>query len=114
MKTLMMSLAMILSLLSANVFSEESAKRNVPTKEQREAMAVGHEKMAACLRSDKSIDSCHDEMRAECDKVGPENCPGMGMGMGMGMGKGMGKGMGRRGGMKKGMMSPSSNQPEKK
>jgi hypothetical protein len=33
-----------------------------PTKEQREQMAVAHEQMAACLRSDKTISECHEEL----------------------------------------------------
>jgi len=95
MKTAMMSLVVLFSLLSASAFSQENAKANAskgPTKEQREAMALNHEKMAACLRSDKDILSCHKEMRESCMKSGEENCPGMGMGMGMG-GKGKMRGM---------------------
>jgi hypothetical protein len=34
-----------------------------PTKEQREKMAEAHEKIAACLRSDKPIEECHAEMK---------------------------------------------------
>lgn len=99
MKTAMMSLVVLFSLLSASAFSQENAKANAPkgptkepTKEQREAMALNHEKMAACLRSDKNIISCHKEMRESCMKSGEQNCPGMGMGMGMG-GKGKMRGM---------------------
>jgi len=95
MKTAMMSLVVLFSLLSASAFSQENAKANAPkgpTKEQREAMALNHEKMAACLRSDKDILSCHKEMRESCMKSGEQNCPGMGMGMGMG-GKGKMRGM---------------------
>lgn len=51
-----------------------------PSKETREKMAVMHEKMAACLRSDKSIADCRSEMRAYCQQVGPAGCP-MGPGM---------------------------------
>lgn len=58
------------------------------TKETREKMAVVHEQMAACLRSDKSLADCHAEMRKSCkESLGDQGCPGMGMGMGMGMGK---------------------------
>ena len=53
-----------------------------PSKEAREKMAVMHEKMAACLRSDKSIADCRNEMRAYCQQMGPGGCP-MGPGMGM-------------------------------
>jgi len=51
-----------------------------PSKETREKMAVLHEQMAACLRSDKSISDCRDEMRKNCQTtVGAQGCPMMGM-----------------------------------
>lgn len=43
------------------------------TKEQREAMAKNHESMAACLRSDKAIADCHDEMLKSCKES--DVCP---------------------------------------
>jgi hypothetical protein len=36
--------------------------RPAPTKEQRESMAQVHDKIAACLRSDKPIEECHAMM----------------------------------------------------
>lgn len=60
------------------------------TKEQRETMAKNHEGMAACLRSDKSIAECHDEMMKNCQDNNA--CPMKGR-MGMhhhGMMKGQG------------------------
>jgi hypothetical protein len=33
-----------------------------PTKDQREKMAAEHDKIAACLRSDRAIEDCHKEM----------------------------------------------------
>lgn len=54
------------------------------TKEQRETMAKNHESMAACLRSDKSIADCHDEMMKNCKDS--DTCPMKGrMGMHHGM-----------------------------
>lgn len=51
------------------------------TKETREKMAVLHERMAACLRSEKSFADCHAEMRKGCqESLGAEGCPMMGMG----------------------------------
>lgn len=48
------------------------------TKEQRDSMAGMHEKMATCLRSDKSMKDCHAEMRTNCqDMMGKEGCPMM-------------------------------------
>jgi hypothetical protein len=38
-------------------------ERPAPSKEMREQMAAAHEKIAACLRSDKPMDQCHDEMK---------------------------------------------------
>ena len=38
------------------------ADHPAPTREQREKMAAAHEKIAACLRSDRPIDECHAEM----------------------------------------------------
>jgi predicted HAD superfamily phosphohydrolase YqeG len=60
------------------------------TPEQREEMAKTHEKMAACLRSDKPMMDCHKEMMESC-KMGKTSCPMMGdMGhMHSMMGKGM-------------------------
>lgn len=101
MKTAIMSLIVLFSVLSASAFSQELSK------EQREAMALNHEKMAACLRSDKDIQSCHNEMREACMKSGDQNC-----GMGMGIGKMGGKG--KMHGMRGGMMNPDSNPPAKK
>jgi hypothetical protein len=60
------------------------------TKETREKMAVLHEQMAACLRSDKPLADCRAEMMKSCkESMGDQGCPmtGMGMGNGMGMGK---------------------------
>ncbi len=58
------------------------------SKETREKMAVVHEQMAACLRSDKSLADCHTEMMKSCkESLGDQGCPMMGMGKGMGMGK---------------------------
>lgn len=60
-----------------------------PSKATREKMAAVHEKMAACLRSDKSIAECHTEMMKTCQEtMGKDGCPMMGMGGSMGM-KGM-------------------------
>lgn len=50
-----------------------------PTPEQREEMALAHEKMATCLRSTTPIDECHDELMKECGgKYGKGGCPMMG------------------------------------
>jgi len=52
------------------------------TAEQRKKMADLHEKMAACLRSDRPLSECHDEIMKACQEtMGTNNCPMMG-GMG--------------------------------
>jgi hypothetical protein len=63
----------------------QSGKKTEWTKEQRETMAKNHETMAACLRSDKPVSECHDEMMKHCTDA--DACPMM-----MG-GKGMHRGM---------------------
>jgi len=55
-----------------------AAQEPTMSKEQREQMAVAHERMAQCLRSDRSFADCHKEMRAACKQMGPQGCPGMG------------------------------------
>ena len=40
-----------------------------PTKEEREKMAQAHEKMAACLRSDRPMSDCHAEMMKLHDQM---------------------------------------------
>jgi hypothetical protein len=51
-----------------------------PSKEMREKMATMHEQMASCLRSDKAIATCHEEMMKSCkDTMGEKGCPMMGM-----------------------------------
>jgi len=47
--------------------------RTPHTKEMREKMAEAHEKMAACLRSDRPIDECHDEMKKMHDTLKHEH-----------------------------------------
>ena len=47
--------------------------RPPPTKEMREKMAEAHEKIAACLRSDRPIDECHDEMKKMHDAMKHEH-----------------------------------------
>ena len=100
-KYLFMILAGALSISS--VFAEGDAKSaqtaktstSQITSEQREKMANMHEKMSACLRSDKPISECHKEMRTDCQAMmDKEGCPMMGE-----MGGTMGPGMMRQHGM---------------
>ena len=53
-----------------------------PSKEMREKMASMHERMAACLRSEKPFVECRNEMMKSCQQLSGDNgCPMMGMGM---------------------------------
>lgn len=57
------------------------------TTEQRQKMATAHEAMAVCLKSERPMSDCHDEMMKGCkDVMGKDGCPMMG-GKGMGYGK---------------------------
>lgn len=94
-RRLVMSIASTLLIaLSSTAFAAAPppSAPSTPTKEMREKMALLHEQMAACLRSDKSISECRAEMRKNCrDMMGNQGCSMM-MGMGGGM---MGYGMHR-------------------
>lgn len=39
------------------------------SKEERQKVAQVHENMAACLKSDKDVQECHDEMRSQCQDM---------------------------------------------
>ena len=48
------------------------------SQEQRQKMAVAHEKMAACLRTDRAVADCQSEMMKSCkDVMGHGACPMM-------------------------------------
>lgn len=87
------ALIAIALLLSASAWSADppsatSATQAVPSKEVREKMAVLHEQMAACLRSDKSFAECRAQMKTNClQTLGAQGCPMMGMGRGMDRGR---------------------------
>ncbi len=66
--------------------SSKAGKMLEPTKEQRQKMADLHEKMAACLKSDRLVSDCRKEMMQGCkDTMGKDGCPMMGGKMGRGM-----------------------------
>ena len=51
-----------------------------PSKELRAKMAAAHEQMAACLRTDRAMSDCREEMMKECHQLtGQHACPMMGM-----------------------------------
>jgi len=94
---------MVISLLVAvGSFAADSGKsmevNSGFSKEQREKMAVAHEKMANCLRSEKVFAECREEMMQSCQKdMGGESCP---------MWEKM---RGKRGMMKNGMRGQNTN-----
>lgn len=75
----------MLIVAAAAVLAAEEPPAAPPSKQMREQMAEVHEKMASCLRSDKSFADCRSEMQNNCKTMmGDQGCPMMG-GMGMGM-----------------------------
>ena len=95
--------------------ADKTAAAPVPDRqaliEMHEKMAAAHQKMVACLKSDKTVQQCRDEMRKECPMAKSGQCPWMdgscpmmggqqgrrprrGTGRGMGRGRGMGMGPG--------------------
>ena len=103
--TLLLSLSLILAGATSAWAEDAPASKGKPamemTKEARETMAASHEKMAACLRSDQSMESCRDEMMKACQSnMDKGMCPMMG---------GM-HGHGGRGGKHKGPPPSSSKE----
>lgn len=75
MKKLVLLATAFLCVAGTQVLAADSDSKTkneaIVNKETREQMAANHDKMAQCLRSDKSLEICRDEMHAEC-----ENMPG--------------------------------------
>lgn len=57
---------------------------NMDTPEMRQKMARMHELMASCLKSNRSMNECHQEMMQNCPMMKEGKCEMHGM-MGMGM-----------------------------
>ncbi len=88
MKFNITGLVVFFSLLSTLSFAEDTKAITVE-KEQREAMIDMHEKIVACLKTDKSIETCRNEMRQSCNTQNENSCAFMGMGSKGRMGRGM-------------------------
>lgn len=61
---------------AGSAFAAEPAAHDTrppPSREMREQMAEAHEKMAACLRSDRPIDECQAEKRKMHDAMKHEH-----------------------------------------
>jgi hypothetical protein len=81
-RSTMAACAITFALAASAVFAADPPPpaHPAPTKEMREKMATMHERMAACLRSDKAVAACHEEMMKSCkDTMGETGCPKMGM-----------------------------------
>ena len=93
------------ALLGALVFvaggafaATSAAQAEWPTHAQREKMAQIHERMAACLRSDRPFAECRQEMMRACrTEFGYRGCRMMPGGRRGGMGGGMMRGGGMMG-----------------
>lgn len=72
-------------LLADQARSASAESQTQPTAEDRESMAKAHEKMAACLRSTKTLNECRTEMMTSCKQMG-SSCPMLGQQMGQGQG----------------------------
>ncbi len=47
--------------------------------EDREKMAVSHQNMATCLRTDQNFKICHDALKSECQSMMGATCSEMDM-----------------------------------
>lgn len=75
-KSAFVLIALVAALLGSVLAAEPSGENTGLSKEQRAQMAAVHEKMAACLRSDRPLEECRDEMHASCVGLfGDEGCP---------------------------------------
>ena len=78
-----------LALLAGTAGAADPKSTSDPSPEQRQKMAAVHQKMADCLKSNRPMNECREEMRKGChDTMGEQGCPMM-ESMGGGMGPGM-------------------------
>ena len=74
MKKTILTGMVLSSLIAASSFANKEMK-NPMTKEKRQKMAVAHEEMATCLRSDKLLKECREEMQKSCREImGKDAC----------------------------------------
>lgn len=80
--TILMAFVFSLGTLATGTALAQKDSMAGPSKEQREQMAKAHEKMSECLRSDVSIQDCHQQMREQHQGMPDDgDCPMMGKGM---------------------------------
>ena len=73
---LLLTLALLLPVFAPAFANEEKmAMMENMSKDDREKMAKLHENMASCLRSDKEVKACHEQMMTGCkDTMGEKFC----------------------------------------
>ena len=78
--TILAAAVIALLAVSSLAFATEASTPATPavSKEMREKMATVHERMAACLRSEKSLEDCHHEMMKSGESMHGHDCPMMG------------------------------------
>lgn len=86
MKSNALFLGIVMLALAAPSFA---AKKQEPSKDMRIKMADAHEKMAVCLRSEKSMAECRTAMDDMWRQEMKEACPYYKNGKGQGRHKGM-------------------------
>ena len=82
MKKIILTMGFFIFALGLQSKAEETAMKGKEpqalSQEQRAKMAELHEKMAACLRSDKPAPECHHEMFKSCSEMSKSGeCPMM-------------------------------------
>lgn len=78
MKKLLPLFALLALCGSAQAAEDTTMMKHPPvSKEMREKMAAQHEQMAACLRTDKDMMECHQEMQKSCSETMGDSCPMM-------------------------------------
>lgn len=77
-KTSWLTISALLFVMGSAYAADPATGAAAPSKQDREQMAQLHEKMATCLRSDKSVGECHKEMATQCrESMGADKCKGM-------------------------------------
>jgi hypothetical protein len=66
--------ALLLLGAAATYADTPAADSRVPSQQTREKMAVLHEQLAACLRSDRPVNECRSEMVTNCQAQIGSNC----------------------------------------
>lgn len=78
-KSIILAAMITMALLSKATFAEDKKKAMAMTPEQRQSMATAHDKMANCLRSEKTVEDCKKDMMESCEEaMGKDGCYMMG------------------------------------